>query len=114
MYAPKFRSWMSSWDHFDEALEARLQAQGDAIMADVRRQIAEAMPKEPAKPEWQVRRDWYINELPKMLQASGMLAQPSQYPGAINSQDPWGLFGHQNEASSLARQLFGPGIDTRF
>jgi len=44
MYAPKFRSWMSNWDRFDEALEARLQTQGDEIMADVRRQIAEATP----------------------------------------------------------------------
>lgn len=51
MYAPKFRSWMTSWDRFEETQESRIQAQGDAIMADVRRQIAEAIPKEPEKTE---------------------------------------------------------------
>lgn len=81
MYAPKFRSWMSSWDRFEEALEHRLQEQGDAIMADVRRQIAEAMPKEPSPTG--LRNPYPYPEMLAMLAQDQSAHYQMQQPGGL-------------------------------
>ena len=105
MYAPKFRSWMSSWDRFKEAQEARIQAQGDAILADVRRQIAEAMPKEP-----EPKRNPYLNIFPEDF--ARFAAQQQQGFDAYNR----GFLGNTLGGGIVdyINELTRPGSITRF
>jgi hypothetical protein len=101
MYAPKFRSWMSNWDRFDEALEARLQTQGDEIMTDVRRQIAEAMPKEP-EPAYNP----YLNDLLRAVR---------QQQGSFNAYNRGGFLGNTlgGGLGDWLNELARPGSITR-
>lgn len=44
MYAPKFRSWMTDWERFDEALGHRLDAMEAEAKAEIRAMVKKAMP----------------------------------------------------------------------
>jgi len=53
MYAPKFRSWMTDWERFDEALSYRLDAMEAEAKAEIRAMVEKAMPpkkKDPPPP----------------------------------------------------------------
>ena len=46
MYAPKFRSWMTDWERFDESLDAKLDKMAEEIMVEIHAMVEAAMPKE--------------------------------------------------------------------
>jgi hypothetical protein len=46
MYAPKFRSWMTDWERFDESLDAKLDVMAKDAMAEIHAMVEAAMPKE--------------------------------------------------------------------
>ena len=53
MYAPKFRSWMTDWERFDESLDAKLDKMAEEIMVEIHAMVEAAMPKEPEpEPEY--------------------------------------------------------------
>ena len=64
MYAPKFRSWMSDWDRFDETLAYRLDKMAEEAKREIRESVAAAMPKasEPEVPPF------WINNISAILQ----------------------------------------------
>ena len=47
MYAPKFRSWLTDWERFDESLDAKMNAMAEEAMAEIHAMVEAAMPKEP-------------------------------------------------------------------
>ena len=47
MYAPKFRSWMTDWERFDESLGIKLDKMAEEIMVEIHAMVQAAMPKEP-------------------------------------------------------------------
>ena len=53
MYAPKFRSWMTGWERFDERLEARIAEWEESTRAEIAVMVNEAMrsiyPPRPVK-----------------------------------------------------------------
>lgn len=47
MYAPKFRSWMTDWERFDESLGIKLDVMAKDAMVEIHAMVEAAMPKEP-------------------------------------------------------------------
>lgn len=98
MYAPKFRSWMTDWERFDEALDARLDAMADSAMTEIRAMVESAMSPEPVVPKSQSYMD-LVNALQPMLnsQAAQYDAMRNIYPaGAYSGHGIWDSLGLAN------------------
>lgn len=57
MYAPKFRSWMTSWDRFDEALSYKLNTMAEEAHKEIREMATKAMEEIAPHPLEPVRHD---------------------------------------------------------
>lgn len=96
MYAPKFRSWMTSWDRFEEARDHKLDEWAKGVQEEIKAMAANAiesieasLPK-PPKPSLA-----YV-DLIQLLGNSGSIQQPYN--------DSWNALGmvQQMGASGLA------------
>lgn len=107
MYAPKFRSWMTDWERFEEGLDRRLNIMAEEALAEIHEMAEKAMPvKAKTKPA-----DTYNNLLHSLLANQQQVAYNSlnylnQQRNALQNVYPAGDYYGIGAAASLGN-IFG-------